>query len=368
MTGKERMNLAMSLKEPDRVPVMCQMSWGHILLNSGLKPSDFLFNPRYFAEGFLIMREKYQFDGILINQYPNLPEEIRSALRIETTEHGEMCHYPNGDRVFCPSDDDPRELAPKIYPEIGDIEIDKVEIMKEIPDWKVEAHRIVVEKAGREYSIHGEVSSPYTKARHLLGIENALIGLIEDPEKMEQLIDKYVTESFAFAKAQIEAGVDAVKISSAYAGGSFISLAFYQRFVLPYEKKLIRQIKGFKSGIPVYIHTCGLIGDRLELMAETGIDGIECLDPAPLGNCELGDAKQRIGKTKFIKGNMDSVNALLNSTPESIEEYVKKQIRIGAPGGGYILSSACSVSPYVKPEIMKMLVPLAEKYGTYPLK
>lgn len=67
----------------------------------------------------------------------------------------------------------------------------------------------------------------------------------------------------------------------------------------------------------------------------------------------------------FIKGNMDSVNELLAATPESIEEYVKKMLKEGASGGGYILSSACSVAPDVKPEILKMLVPLAEKYGKY---
>ena len=79
----------------------------------------------------------------------------------------------------------------------------------------------------------------------------------------------------------------------------------------------------------------------------------------------FADAKKRVGGKLFLKGNMDSVNVLLNATPESLEEYVKTMLRDGAPGGGYILSSACSVAPGVKPEILKMLVPLAEMYGRY---
>ena len=39
--------------------------------------------------------------------------------------------------------------------------------------------------------------------------------------------------------------------------------------------------------------------------------------------------------------------------------------RIGKPGSGYILSSACSVAPHVKPERLKRLVELAEKHGRY---
>jgi uroporphyrinogen-III decarboxylase len=113
------------------------------------------------------------------------------------------------------------------------------------------------------------------------------------------------------------------------------------------------------------MHTCGAISDRLELMTESGIDGIECLDPPPLGDCELADAKKRIGELVFIKGNMDSVNVLLRATPESMDGYVQQQIADGAAGGGYILSTACSVAPGVKPEVLETLVPLAEKYGKY---
>ena len=100
-------------------------------------------------------------------------------------------------------------------------------------------------------------------------------------------------------------------------------------------------------------------------MAASGIDGIECMDPPPLGNTELKDAKARVGKKLFLKGNMDSVNVLLQATPESLEEYVRDMLKDGMAGGGYILSSACSVAPNVKPEILKLLVPLAEKYGRY---
>jgi len=35
------------------------------------------------------------------------------------------------------------------------------------------------------------------------------------------------------------------------------------------------------------------------------------------------------------------------------------------PGGGYILSSACSVPPHVDPAKLEMLTPLAERFGRY---
>ena len=50
---------------------------------------------------------------------------------------------------------------------------------------------------------------------------------------------------------------------------------------------------------------------------------------------------------------------------ETFEQAVKQRIGIGKPGSGYILSSACSVAPHVKPERLKKLAELATQLGQY---
>ena len=82
--------------------------------------------------------------------------------------------------------------------------------------------------------------------------------------------------------------------------------------MLPYEAEVVRRIHA--AGVPVYTHTCGEIGDRLERMAATGIDGIDTLDPPPLGSVDLSDAKRRVGERLFFKGNIDPVNTLLRKS------------------------------------------------------
>ncbi len=44
---------------------------------------------------------------------------------------------------------------------------------------------------------------------------------------------------------------------------------------------------------------------------------------------------------------------------------VLDRLRIGKPGSGYILSSACSVAPRVPPRRLTLLSELAEEYGRY---
>ncbi len=113
----------------------------------------------------------------------------------------------------------------------------------------------------------------------------------------------------------VAAGADAVLVSSAYAGGGLISTRHYREFVLPVEARVVSGFKARCPGTPVYTHTCGRIGDRLELLEETGTDGIDTLDPPPLGDVDLAEAKERVGGRLFLKGNVDPVATVLLGTP-----------------------------------------------------
>jgi uroporphyrinogen-III decarboxylase len=77
------------------------------------------------------------------------------------------------------------------------------------------------------------------------------------------------------------------------------------------------------------------------------------------------EAKAQIGDRVFIKGNMNSVDLLGFQTREEIVAHATERLRVGAPAGGYILSTACSVAPRTEPWKLELLVPLAEELGRY---
>jgi uroporphyrinogen decarboxylase len=159
------------------------------------------------------------------------------------------------------------------------------------------------------------------------------------------------------------AGVDAIKISSPFAGAGFLSKDFYQAFVLPYEGRIARAIEAAK--VRAYLHTCGDIHDRLELIAGSGVSGLECLDPPPLGRVDLEDAKRRVGGRVFLKGNIDPVHVLLRGSRETVRADALRRLRIGRPGGRYILSTACSIAPATPRENVLVLAEVAEECGSY---
>lgn len=194
-------------------------------------------------------------------------------------------------------------------------------------------------------------------------VENGLISLLEDREKALILMERINRSVIMTALAQCSLGIDALKLSSPFAGAGLISRTMYETYVLPFEKEVIDAVHR-QYGIPCYIHTCGAIGDRLDLMLATNTDGLECLDPPPLGTVDLREAVDRIGGSVFIKGNLDSVNELCGAASEEVMETARRRLETGKKcSRGYILSTACSVSPDVPPENLLALHRCIETYG-----
>ncbi|MBN1564638.1 MAG: hypothetical protein JXA10_12405 [Anaerolineae bacterium] len=391
MNSKQRLAVAMQHGIPDRVPWMCQLALGHYFLNTGLRPHEIWFTSEGFAEALITLQQRYGFDGILINlpgRDPNWREQARS---ISTTGEGEIVHWWNGDETFIPWNDNPQHrpanpaAARPIFADFDpdhDFDVDwtmytwgiyhtpvlpgKLSgLLTALPDYFLRTIDLVKARVGDEIAVHGEVFSPFTHLMELFSYEDALLNLALNPDKALAILDRLTEASIAWGLQQARHGVDAVLISSAYAGGGFISKRMYERFVLPYEKRLVDALHTAAPGVPVYTHTCGRLGDRLELLMATGTDGVDTLDPPPIGDTDLADAKRRIGDRLFIKGNMNAVFMLQAESVEAVLDHARARLRDGMPGGGYILSSACSVGPLVPPERLAALYALVAAEGWY---
>jgi len=390
VNGRERIRQAMAHGAPDRVPIMCQLSIGHYLLNSGVRPAGLWFSSEGFTQALLKLAREYRFDGVLIN-LPGRREDWRKGMQSirDNADGSQDVFWENGEITHCPAADNPQHdsCGRTAQPEIDEVDPETLYYLDPHlpggsrawapfgiqdtatdprcwPSYLFRTIDLVRAATQGEISVHSEVFSPFTQLMELFGYENALIYLLEEPDKCKAILHALAQGAGDLAAAQAAHGVDAVLISSAFAGGGFISRRQYEEFVLPCERETIRIAR--EGGAPfVYTHTCGAIGDRLDLMIETGLDGIDTLDPPPLGTVDLQEAKSRFGGQVFFKGNIDSVNTLLNGTLEDVRHDAAMRVRIGKPGAGYILSSACSVAPRVEPEKLKVLVNVAETEGVY---
>lgn len=376
MTPKLRVKAAMDLQAPDRVPLMCQLSIGHMLQQLQLSPSEFWHEPQVFADGLIRLREIYDFDGILVSLHGHDLRWRENILeRTPTSEGGEEIRWKDGSRTVYPVDDLPRHYsaAEQKKPSFEEFtESDLPPTLTYIPvsqglyftidsAHKFDVFHMLRQKIGVEYSLHGEVTSPLDYFLDFFGHQNALMYLIDDAEKAKRVLEHFTRQIEQLATEMCETGIDAMKLSSPFAGSGFISPEFYEEFVSPFEGRIARAVR--KKGVHFYTHTCGAIGDRLELMFDAGVSGIECLDPPPLGDVELADAKGRTRGRGFIKGNIDSVNKLLFGSEQEILDDARERLEVGKEGGGFILSTACSVAPHVTRSKLLLLREAVERWG-----
>jgi hypothetical protein len=390
MNSRTRISKAMQLLEPDRVPLMCQLSLGHYFLHSGLDPVEIWCGSEAFAEALVKLARRYSFDGILVNLPGRPPDWIR---RVDSVERGEEeivvkwkgCGYtvfPRDDNpkyhgldparqvpIFAALDPDqlgyvePWSLTGMPYPYSWEFEESEAD-RDSFPPYQLASLQRVLSMVQGSLSVHAEVFSPWSQFLELLDYQQALLAIMDDPGKVKGCLDRLADGAVALGCLEASLDIDAILISSAFAGGSFISRDHYQEFVLPFEKKVVRGIKACRS-LPVYTHTCGMIGDRLDLMLASGTDGVDTLDPPPLGTVKLEEAKRLLQGKAFIKGNINPVDTLLKGTVEQVRRDARHRLEIAKPGGGYILSSACSVAPATPPENIEVLDEVVESWGYY---
>ena len=205
MNSKERMKAAMNLKPVDKIPVMCQMSIGHMLIQTGFPPCEFWFDKDIFASGLIKLREIYNFDGILVSLHGHSPNWRDSIIKIEKIDDGELAELINGDKIVFPFNDLPHYLYKNKIdkPSLSDItESSLPEILDYIPvsanlyfhidqQNKFNILEDLVKSHGNEFSIHGEITSPLDYFLDMLGYEPALMALLDDPDKCKMILKHF---------------------------------------------------------------------------------------------------------------------------------------------------------------------------------
>lgn len=344
MNSRERIKAAFDHKQPDRVPVWCLLSLEHIIRN-GMPGNAIPVRIEELVPAECALVRRYNFDGTLVY----LPGS-RAGADIEGYIRRSISEVPTGDASHVFEEADPDSWA------------------RDIPDYLPEdffSSHLTREIMGPGFHVGGWVADGFSRAiQWFPSLEDAMMATVLDPARFLALVRYFDELSVAWAVAQVQlGGLESLQISSPYAGAGFISLDAYKQFVLPSVRQVAEAIQPLEAY--TYLHTCGFISDRLELLEQTGVDGIECMDPPPLGDVTLAEAKERVGGRIALKGNLDSVNVLLGGSDEQVDRTIRETIAAGKPGGGYILSSACSIAPDVPPERVARLAQLAEETGGY---
>ena len=224
----------------------------------------------------------------------------------------------------------------------------------------------VIERNAGHRAVWFPARDGWRHAFELLGMEELLVDLHVRPQLVHDVMDMAVDYHLKVMHEAVRAGVDVIVIPDDYAfkTGPLMSPAHFREFVYPRLKRVVREVHD--AGLKAVKHTDGNINVLLDMIVDTGIDGLHPLEPA--AGMDIGKVKAEYGDRICVIGNIDCSQLLSFGSPDEVRAAVRECIRVASPGGGHILASSNSIHSGVKPENLVAMLQAAHEYGRYPIQ
>ena len=256
------------------------------------------------------------------------------------------------------------------YPSVGGETIHDISCWQEqltLPDLDAvdwEGVRLAADAVNRkENLVSGFVEMGlFERSYLLLGMEEALVNYLQEPEEMRALI--HVLADYKIDL--IERYYDEIHMDMIWYGddwgtqtNTFLPLQTWRAIIGPETQRIYDCMK--RLGVIINQHSCGkiesLVGDIVKM-------GANILNPCQPCN-DLAYLKKRYGDRLCFAGGIDSQFVLNRPgvTIEEVAEEVKRRIEDLAPGGGYIAMPSHDV-PYDQ-AILHAMSEAIQKYGSY---
>lgn len=231
-----------------------------------------------------------------------------------------------------------------------------------VPDMQLELGYVMDAVSTIRAALNGRVpligftGSPWTLASYMVegrgSKEFRLIkGLMyEHPQAAHKLLQVVTDAVIEYLDAQVQAGAQSLMVFDTW--GGMLSTHAYQAFSLAYMQQIVTALKQKHPHIPIVLFTKGG-GQWLELMAETGCDGLG-LD----WTVDIAQARARVGDKVVLQGNLDPV--VMNAGAEQVTEQASKVLagygQHDEACKGHIFNLGHGIQPHAKPDNMQVLV------------
>ncbi|WP_421655973.1 uroporphyrinogen decarboxylase [Leptothermofonsia sp. ETS-13] len=195
-------------------------------------------------------------------------------------------------------------------------------------------------EVGNRATVLGFVGAPWTLAAYAIeGKSSKDYTLIKGmafsrPEMLHQFLAKLADAIAVYVRYQIDSGAQVVQMFDSWAGQ--LSPQDYDTFALPYQQRVVQQVKATHPDTPLILYINGSAG-ILERMGQSGVD-IVSVD----WTVDMADARRRLGSTLGVQGNVDP-SALFGSR-EFIRDRILDTIR-KAGGHKHILNLGHGILP-----------------------
>jgi uroporphyrinogen decarboxylase len=159
------------------------------------------------------------------------------------------------------------------------------------------------QEVGNQSTVLGFVGAPWTLAAYAIEGKSSkdytiIKGMaFSEPALLHQLLTKLADAIAVYVRYQIDSGAQVVQMFDSWAG--HLSPQDYDTFALPYQQRVVQQVKATHPDTPLILYINGSAG-ILERMVQSGVD-IVSVD----WTVDMAEARRRLGPNIGVQGNID---------------------------------------------------------------
>jgi uroporphyrinogen decarboxylase len=193
---------------------------------------------------------------------------------------------------------------------------------------------------------------PVETAALVVGYENFLMGLVDTPGDMHQLLERMTRFTIRWLRIQEQVNGALKRIYLFDHTPARVGPAHFEEFVFPYLSRVCRE---FPSALKIY-HICEpRIAHVLERLGDLGIDVLYFA-------ADIGEVKKAVGGKVCLMGNLSPIELILPGSPEQIRTEARRCIGVAGDGnGGYLLAPSGAFIPGTPPENIQALLDAARE-------
>lgn len=270
---------------------------------------------------------QYECIKALADKYPSIAAVTIMDLSVEAEAFGAEIKFSNDE-----------------VPDVSSNLINNIDEAKALEIPKVGSHRTTVyleatklmtENILDRPSFAGQIG-PFSLTARLLGVTDALMQIMLEPELVHILLEKTTKFLIEYAKAFKEHGAHGIIIAEPVAG--LLSPDLCDEFSSKYVKQIVDSVQD--DNFIVILHNCGNTTNLIPSMLSTGSKLLH------LGNAvDLTDILPQVPSDIIVSGNIDPATIFRNGTIEDVKNETNKLLNETANYNNFIISSGCDIPP-----------------------
>ncbi len=204
-------------------------------------------------------------------------------------------------------------------------------------------------------------------AMYLRGVERFVTDLLLEPAIAESILEHVGNYYLEYDRRFFEAAGGSIDIffmgdDMGTQTSTWVSPEMYRKFFKKRLAAFCELAHGY--GMEVMYHTCGNVAALVGDFIECGLDILQSLQPAAMGE-QLARLKREYGKDLCFQGGIDIQGVLPKGTPAEVAEHVRDRVAALADGGGYIFGTAHNILPDAPTDNILALIDAYHEHGRY---